>query len=76
VPRARVPLASAGTIAPALRAHYALAADGAALAYAPTVRVCAGPDPLARAALCMWKGKTRFNVMLHTDEAASACRAG
>jgi len=67
-PRAKVPLASEGAIAPALRPHYELSADGQELVYQPSFRVCAGLDPLARAYLCLWKGQNRFNIMVADEE--------
>jgi hypothetical protein len=68
-PLARVPLASEGAIAPALRPHYALSPEGTHLVFQPSFRVCAGLDPMAKAYLCLWKGSQRFNLMVDTDEA-------
>jgi hypothetical protein len=70
VPKDVVPLASAAAIAPALRAHYVTVDGSANLTFSPGARVWTGASPLARAALCMWKGRARYNVMLHATEAA------
>jgi hypothetical protein len=79
-PRRTVPMASAGAIPPCLRAHYTpseaeLAATAKAGRPAPDhlqlsagLRVWTGSEPLSRVALCLWKGKARYNVMVHGDE--------
>lgn len=81
VPRPVVPLWAAAGIAPPLRTHYVLEEQGqgqeAVLRFAPpspaapAMRIWPGSSPLCRVALCMWKGKHRFNVMLSKEEATS-----
>ena len=62
--------AGVGAIAPPLRAHYAMprAADGA-LVFTPGERAFSGTHPLARALVCLWKGRARYNIMLDAEEA-------
>jgi len=49
---------------------------GPFLAFRPCVsRVWTGAGPLARLALCGWKGKSKYNLMLDTTEAAGLVQA-
>jgi hypothetical protein len=77
-PRTRVPLRFESAIAPALRAHYALEAGAAepTLLLSPSLRVWQGAGgPLSRVAMCCWKGKNKYNLMVHTLEAAGLVQA-
>ena len=69
----------ASLIAPALACHYETQDDGS-LEYKPSLRVFSGSGPLARLAMCCWKGKAKYNLMVQTVEAAalvqSLCTAG
>ena len=67
-PKPRIPASQGGLIAPSLRPHYALDHTTQLLNFSPSLRICAGADPLARAYICMWKGKNRFNIMVDTEE--------
>ena len=69
VPRARIPATSINAIAPALSSHYAPATDGTNdVIFTPGERAFPGTNPLARACLCLWKGRVRLNLMVDADE--------
>jgi hypothetical protein len=78
-PRRFIEKEHASFIAPAFASHYETQEDGSLL-YKPSFRVFSGSGPLARLAMCCWKGKAKYNLMVQTVEAAaliqSLCSAG
>lgn len=85
-PRATVNVADEAAIPPALRSHYmplsssssstssaagSSDAAGSVLTFQPAPRVWTGSNLLSRAAACMWKGKAKYNLMVHGNEVAS-----
>ena len=78
-PRRYIAKEHASLIAPAFASHYETQEDGSLL-YKPSFRVFSGSGPLARLAMCCWKGKAKYNLMVQTVEAAaliqSLCSAG
>jgi uncharacterized membrane protein len=69
VPRTRVDASSINAIAPALLSHYVPAKDGSSdVIFTPGERAFPGTNPLARAFLCLWKGRQKLNLMVDTEE--------